>query len=341
MLKFVKVFMICLICWLQFMKMGWSQNQRIAAGQYSIYNGAFDHFNSPMRSAQENVYYPIFGDECTSDLVTLRIDGQWGKISGMNGFMDLEKAQKLSFSRSENFRLVGAMVWFEKPSVIGDGTMNCKVYLPDSENGTPDRLVGFSQAIKVSDINFSDTLPMPTYFDFEQGAPVMLDHPDFFISVDFRNLYQSFDTVSLLQTIDGCGDGGDSWELFANGETWSTIAADNSWQINADFVVAAVVDFDSTNSTQSFIRYGNITLFSPYPNPARENFLLNYSIDNPTHITMELFTIDGKLIRSMNLPSHISGPQKQEISTKGLPSGQFICLLRTDRELVSSRIVID
>jgi len=76
-----------------------------------------------LRSTQEEVFFPTFGDECTFDLVTVGIRNQWGRVSGMNGLGDREKAQLLTFEGSEAYRVVGAMVWFERPAIVGDGTL--------------------------------------------------------------------------------------------------------------------------------------------------------------------------------------------------------------------------
>ena len=294
-----------------------------------------------LRSTQEEVFFPTFGDECTFDLVTVGIRNQWGRVSGMNGLGDREKAQLLTFEGSEAYRVVGAMVWFERPAIVGDGTLNCRIYTQNSENGRPDRLVGLSDALKVSEIIPPDTLSYPTFFNFENGAPITIDEPNFFLSCDFFNLYNTFDTVVMLQTIDGCGDGGNSWELFSDGETWTNIASAISWEINSDFIMSAVVDFEDPNSDQAFIKNEGLTLYPSFPNPSHDQITIPFSLEKGGALSIDVFDQSGRKIISVEHDFIAAGSQSETIIINNLSAGIYYYRLKSDQGQITSRFQIN
>lgn len=295
--------------------------------------------NEHDRSTEETVPFPMFGDECALELVTLGIGNQWGRVSGMNGFGDLEKAQTLEFDRSASFQVVGGMVWFERPAIVGDGTLILKVYLPREIDGRPDRFIGQSDAIKVSDIVVDDSTAMPTMFTFESTAPILLDQSRFILSCDFANLYQTLDTVVMLQTIPECGDGGDSWELLADGEVWLPISSENSWVLNADFAMAAIVDFDDPTSTTDMISRGAITLYPPQPNPATEQIVLKFEQHHDAPVTIRIFNAQGKLMQKKSHAMVPIGLHQEVIEVSNYTTGTYYYQIVSGVHQITSRFI--
>ncbi len=275
------------------------------------------------RSTEETVYFPSFGDECAFDLVTLAVDNQWGRVSGMNGFGDREKAQTLTFTGSENYRVVGAMVWFERPAIDGNGTVILKVYEPSETDGRPERLLGQSDALQVSEVVVSDSTPQPTIFTFDQSAPVLVSSPNFILSCDFFNLYQTFDTLVLLQTISECGDGADTWELLADGQIWLNIASEFSWQLNADWVMAAVVDFDDPTSDLAFIQQDRLKIFPPTPSPAADQITFRFEQSTPALARLEIYDQSGQIVNHASWGVIPAGKFERTIQITDLATGVY------------------
>ena len=147
------------------------------------------------RMVLETVNFPTFGDECALEMVTVGLNTGWGRISGMNVFGDREKAQRLKFTGSDSYLVIGVFVFFEKPAVVGDGTINCKIYSVNPDTGAPLAIKGFSNSVKVSEVIAPDSLARATPFTFDAGVEVLLNEPLFFASIDFSNLYNSEDTL--------------------------------------------------------------------------------------------------------------------------------------------------
>ncbi len=291
------------------------------------------------RQAMEEVYYPTFGDECTLELITVGAGDTWGRISGMNGFGDLEKAQRLEFNASDNFQVVGALMFFERPAIVGNGVVNVKVYTVDDDTKGPGVLRGFSDGLRMSEVAVPDSVAVPTIFTFENGVEVNLDHPQFFVSCNFDNLYDSRDTLVLLQTVEGCGDGSNTWELFADGTTWTSIIADGTWEMNADFVIGAIVDFETT-STEPFITSGNLQVHPPFPNPAVEEVFLNYTLLEPGMTSIDLYDISGQLLKRTEKQWNDAGRHQYRMDIQELSSGSYVYRIVTEEGSLTSRFIV-
>lgn len=137
------------------------------------------------RSVFDTVLYPIFGDECALEAVTVGIQG-WGRISGMNVFGDLEKAQRLEFNGSENFTVVGALVYFEKPAIVGNSAVNCKIYSEHPTTGAPFATKGFSNAVKMSEILFDEETPVLLLFHLPMVWTSISPNQDFLLVSTFQ-----------------------------------------------------------------------------------------------------------------------------------------------------------
>ena len=191
------------------------------------------------RMEMDTLFPPSFSEECGGSLIDFTIEGSWGRVSGMNEFLDLEKAQRFSYQGAPTYTVNEVGAWFSWASVIGDGEIKVNIY-DVSNTGAPGSLLGSSDPLKVSDLLIAgDEDPLiPTFFSFSD-PPVVMDD-GFFVSVDFTELYTSQDSVAIYNTVEDCGDGTSSWELFGDGTTWSNYI--DSWDLNADLAVLAIVE---------------------------------------------------------------------------------------------------
>ncbi|MCB0689627.1 MAG: T9SS type A sorting domain-containing protein [Saprospiraceae bacterium] len=317
---------------------GYSQNNRLVAKVYPGYSLP-SLMHNDARNVLDTVFYPVHGDECTLEIVTIGIQG-WGRISGMNFFGDLEKAQRLQFDGSDNFTVVGALVFFEKPGIVGDGSVNCKVYSVDPTSGAPQAIKGFSNAVKMTEIMVPDSVPVPTYFSFEQGVDVNLSEPEFFVSVDFSKLYATRDTLVILQTIPECGDGGNTWELHNDGISWFPISSSFSWEINADFLINAVVDFNDPTSTSDYVSAGNLKIYPAYPNPVKSEVNLKFTINELSKVEVQVFDAAGSLIEEKSMGMMPQGDHELILNTSNYSNGTYLYRIKTTYASLVSRFEV-
>ena len=316
------------------------QTTRHSASVYSTYRLP-DVVQSPgSRMVLETVHFPTFGDECALELVTVGIGNGWGRISGMNVFGDREKAQRLEFNGSESYLVVGAFVFFERPAIVGDGTINCKIYSINPNNGGPLAIKGFSNSVKVSEVIPPDSLARATPFSFEAGVEVQLNEPLFFASIDFSNLYNAEDTLVILQTIPECGDGGDTWELFADGTTWTPISSSDSWEMNADFTISAVVDFNDPTSVDSYIAKSGLRIHPVYPNPVSGEVNLSYTIDESIQVLVQIFDQQGVEIKRLEPGLQQRGRHRLSVGTNQFSAGQYYYRITGGHNSITSRFQV-
>lgn len=195
--------------------------------------------NLQFRMEKDTLFPPSFAEDCSNSLFDFRITDSWGRVSGMNEFLDLQKAQRFNYDGADAYTVNEVGVWFSLASIVGDGEIKVNIY-DISTGGAPGALLGSSEPLKVSELIVpaeNDPL-VPTSFTF--STPPLVAGNQFFVSVDFTALYATQDTVAIFNTNDGCGDGTSTWELFGDGTTWGTFV--DSWELNADLAVLAIVE---------------------------------------------------------------------------------------------------
>ena len=179
------------------------------------------------RGIMDTLIPAAFQDTCGLSVFSFTINGRWGFLAGTNEFGDREKAQRFSFDGASEFTVPEIWAFFAERSVVGDGNVVATVY-DDAGDGSPGTDLGSSSPVKTSELNIDPNSVLATVFTFD--TPPTVTTPQFFASIDLSALYPANDTLGLLISNDGCGDGADSWELFSDGTTWVTIDdATNSW----------------------------------------------------------------------------------------------------------------
>ncbi len=308
-------------------------------------SGRFHLEDDHSRNINDTVYFPTFDDECALDWVTIGGCPGWGRVSGMNSFGDLEKAQRLTFEGSAKYRVVGAIFYFERPAIVGGGTINAKAYEINPVTRGPGRLIGFSRSLAVTNVIAPDTaagqpIALPTYVAFDDGVPVMVDSRQFYLSCDFSNLYATFDTLVLLQTEWECGDGGDSWELWADGFSWVSISSIDSWTANADFAMAAVVEFDVMTSSDDFLAANGLEIFPVLPNPVSGVAIVRFGLERPGALWVDVFDVNGRQVMVRQMGHMPAGRHEALLDLSVLMPGTYICVVRNQAARLATRLVV-
>lgn len=191
------------------------------------------------RMEMDTLFPPSFDEECSNDVISYTITDMWGNVSGMNEFIDLQKAQRFDYNDAATFTVNEVGVFFSRADIVGDGELKINIY-DVGPGGGPSALLGSSETINASDIVIpgEDDPLLPTLFTF--NTPPLVNSNRFFVSVDFTELYNSQDTVALYNTVEDCGDGASTWELFSDGTTWDNYV--NTWSLNTDLALFTVVE---------------------------------------------------------------------------------------------------
>ena len=293
------------------------------------------------------VFYPTADDDCANTVTEFGIMEFWGSVSGMNEYGDKEKAQMLTYPGADSYDVVGAVGFFSTGSVVNDGLIRMNVYDVDAQTGGPGNLLSISDSLKVSQLE----VPHPdsnfisfTIFTFSESQIATLSDSNFFISADMSEAYQTSDTVSLFSTVEGCGDGTDTWEKWDD-DTWSSVFdvwGDESNPFHVDFLLAAVVEFtpDTMTTADHYIQHEDLRLYPATPNPANDFTVLNYSIDRTSPVSVEVFDISGKIFSRRNYVAQQTGRHQEMIHTHDLNPGTYYYSIATDNGRLVSRFVV-
>lgn len=293
-------------------------------------------------NARENdiVSYPSVGEDCSRTVIPYGINQAWGYLSGTNQFMDLVKAQRLEFTGSTEFYVIGAAAYFDSVSVVGDSSVTAKVYgvMPD---GSPGALLGTSVPVSASAIvPPSDTSVEFTLFGFPNQP--LLTEAQFFVGIDFTHLYTGMDTAGLFSTMENCGDGSNTYELWSDGVTWYSYTDTDGWNLNVDLLIEAVVLFGDSVSTSAddFIKYRGLEIYPATPNPANEYTVLNFGLDQDEEVKISIFDSQGKRLRDLNAGRKNAGRNQEEILTYDLSPGTYFYRIGTVNGSLISTFVI-
>jgi|GEM_PF-1156316 len=290
--------------------------------------------------ATDTVAPPAFADTCALSPVSFTITESWGFVGGTNEFGDLQKAQRISYTQNASYRVSEAWGFFSDAEVVGDGELDINIFSVDEQSGAPGSLLGSSDKLNVSDIVIDDQLLLPTIFPF--STPVAVQDTQFFVSLDISELYASQDTVGLFLTGQDCGDGSDAWDLFSDGVTWLPFDDEQSWQLESNLYLFAVVEFDQATSVDDpFVQNKELRLFPAFPNPASSEVTLRYQLDEASDVTIELYTADGRLIRKMDQGRQVNGEHQQRLDVSALPAGAYVYSIVTSQSRLLSRFVVE
>lgn len=282
-----------------------------------------------------------FADECSEFLTVYGISNEWGTVTGMNGYFDLEKAQLIENITGTAIEITEVLAYFDYIGLDGNGNLRAKIYSV-AEDGSPSTLLGQSDDITASEVMADPTEILVTSFPFT--STVSLSDASFFVSVDFTDLYASQDTTGLLQTEIGCGDGNESFELWAD-ETWHSMAevwSSDTETFDIHLPLFPVVEFDETSPVADpFYQQGHLRLRPATPNPAHTSVQLNYELEQSGTVRIEIFSPDGRRIQERNLGLLPQGNYVESVELGNLASGAYIYSILTEEARVVSRFVVE
>jgi hypothetical protein len=291
-----------------------------------------------LRQSQDTIFYPAASEDCGNFVFIYPAGDEWGYVGGTNGYGDIEKAQKLTYTANTPYTIKEVWGYFSNATAVGNGLLRMKVYTVDALTGAPDSLLGQSDSLRTSNLK-TDSVQVPaTVFRFSR--PVVVRDTAFFVSADISALYTARDTVALFMTEADCGDGADAWERFSD-STWVAIDSTVSWEIESNWVVAAVVEFNPTTGINDpFVANQGLRLFPAAPNPTSDWIELPYEIENASRITIEVYSADGKVLRRLNRGQQASGLYKERLNVNDLAPGTYVYGIITDETRMMSRFVV-
>ncbi|MFN7116220.1 MAG: DUF4397 domain-containing protein, partial [Saprospiraceae bacterium] len=132
----------------------------------------------------------------------------------------------------------------------------------------------------------------------------------------------------------GSLDGGSAF-VFASGFLSGSNPAFGVWVALADGTTFPLDIRVSTKDLAAIVNQLRIA-----PNPIRDNAQVRYSLQEPLEVTLRIFDMNGKLLRSTYLGDQPSGEYAYQLNVNDLPQGIYTYSLVTPQGIVSQRFVV-
>jgi hypothetical protein len=294
-----------------------------------------NNFRSGNNLPMDTIFPGIFNDDCSLSLAAFQPSDQWGFVGGTNGFNDIEKAQRFQYDGSSNYSVQEIAIFFAVNNVVNDGKVVVKIYDINPTTDGPGSLLGTSDTLQASELTADNNEfgPLATLFNF--STPAMVTEDEFFVSVDFSDLYNTMDTLAIWMTQQDCGDGADSWELFGDNTTWAPM--DVSWTLESNFYMVAIIEFEESTSVEE--TENNID-FKVYPMPANNDLTLSYYLSTDSEVRVDILNIQGQSLISLNKGRMATGRQKEIIDLSHMSPGYYFARISTEQGVSTQKVIV-
>lgn len=108
--------------------------------------------------------------------------------------------------------------------------------------------------------------------------------------------------------------------------------------ISADAEVTKALSNGSVSVKSTEASFSQLTL-SAYPNPLTYATVVSYQIKSNMTISLFLISMDGKIVKQINKGKLSAGLYSDKINTNDLNRGTYICILKTEKEIKTIRLV--
>lgn len=155
--------------------------------------------------------------------------------------------------------------------------------------------------------------------------------------------------VGFLDSLHGWtgGDFSYAFETFDGGVTWDTIYTlewfNRFFRMNDSVAFAAGFRIWKYNPTATGVNSPPTPTYSTLsatPNPADENITLQYSVAQPTRVTILLCDVNGKIISNVENALKPEGEYLTHINTSALASGTYLVVMKTYEDKQIMHIVV-
>lgn len=215
-------------------------------------------------------------------------------------------------------------------------TTTAKIYTENTTSHKPNTLLGTSTPLPMSAYNTTG------YTTFTFGTPVAVSAGNFFAAVTVPSFGGTdMDTLSILCTnlgncppagSDSCG----ALKLGAPINGWYLIEV--GFGVNGDLMIFPVL---SIANGVSNVTKGDLSLYAATPNPASNNININFSINNPSKVDIEVIDVTGKVVKTIKgNDTFATGKHSISLDVTGLESGSYMYSITAAGTRMVSKFVV-
>jgi hypothetical protein len=292
----------------------------------------------------DTVFAPALSLACAST-PTIFNSNNSGFVTGTNGYLDLEKLQRIVLPEATNFSVNSALVAFLMPdSTFISGALDSQkivvnVYNDLNADGSFGDFVGASDTILIVDLELDTTGFF--FSDITFSTPAELTNTSsFLLGIDFSDTYLSSvaGDLGIVSTNNGCGDGTNVLEFFFNGTggvSFNDVNA-NWGGLDIEMLVGAIIDRDLFTSVPSPNADFSATAF---PNPADDQLSIQFQAPVAGNYLTKLLSPNGQIIRTQSTEA-VAGSTSVAIPVADLPAGVYLFQVQGTTGIQTGRVVI-
>jgi hypothetical protein len=122
--------------------------------------------------------------------------------------------------------------------------------------------------------------------------------------------------------------------VIANGISSDTITFTNSATFENEIASTAL------NPGDDDIVVAQKSELSVYPNPALLQTMIHVSLPTSSHVSLKVFDLNGKEIRTLMNGDMLEGEQVIQFNTTNLPAGMYIIRMVTETEVKNVKLLV-
>lgn len=215
------------------------------------------------------------------------------------------------------------------------GITMAKIYSINPLTKGPLAVLGTSNTVTTGNISLT------AYTKYTFSSPVAVN-TSFAAAVVFPTTATSGDTVGVVSTKIYCSSGDTlAWINFPNLGGWKSCPRAYSVPYDAtanhDLVIYPVIDLATGVGAVS-----NTNLFSllgVHPNPASDIVFLDYQLQEPSFVSIEVFDLTGRIIQTFS-ENVSAGMHQLGVDVRELPSGQYYYTVKAGNDRLTSKFSV-
>lgn len=128
---------------------------------------------------------------------------------------------------------------------------------------------------------------------------------------------------------------------------WGEGTADEMYLVGTNFVFYEegdeniVIGSGSTTSLEEVESQSGSRLFSPFPNPAQDQVIMQYYLDESQSLKLELFDVKGNLIQTLSKEEkHLPGNHRIEFGVASLAAGVYVVRMSNANTVLATKSIV-
>jgi hypothetical protein len=181
-----------------------------------------------------------------------------------------------------------------------------------------------------------------TSFTFPTPVPVAAN-TNFFAAISIPAFGGTDkDTLAVINTAIGCSSVDSLLWLYVagtGGNQWASLLQATGGSANCDVMIFPVIDI--TTGINNYVSHGDLSVFAASPNPANNTININFSLNNPSKVEIEVYDISGKIVKSVkNNESFASGKNSIGVDLTSLEAGTYMYSINANGNRMFSKFVV-